>query len=393
MFIFAVESHCMIHLKMVRKVVVFCGSGYHSLGLIRSLGEGGYRPECYCFGHKCDLVLSSRYISKGRKFESAEAILDFLLNDYPCEDNKPILLTIPDVPAFLVDQHLDELNKKFTLMNAGEQGKIGYWMDKRVQAQMARKHGLLIPWTIELSKEEAIPETIPYPVFTKSVRTVDGGKCDEGICQNKEELEMKQKNMASDRILVTEYIQKKYEIDYFGMALKGKVYIDYNDIISRFPDGAFGYYGDIVKCAHDDIWEKCVAMMKETGYEGLFDIEFLEDVNGKLYFMEVNFRVDGALYKVTPGVNLPAEWCRLIDAAQEDLPEALVTKRKRFTGMTEVQDFKTSVAHGSMNPLKWFWQFCTTDKYMLLNLKDPMPVLVWLFTSSRRECKRFIEIS
>ena len=392
MTIFANSILGSLYHRMDQRVVVFCGNGYHSLGLIRCLGEGGYRPECYCFGHKCDLILSSKYISKGKKFESAEAILDHLLHHYPYYDEKPILLTIPDVPAFLIDQHLDELKEKFVLMNASEQGKLGYWMDKRNMAKMAQKHGFSIPWTIELSREEAIPDSIRYPVFTKSIRTVDGGKGDESICRSKEELEEKRKIIASDRFLVTEYIQKKYEIDYFGMALKERVYIDYYDAISRFSNDAFGYYGDIIKCQHDDFWKKCTAMMKEIGYEGLFDIEFLEDVNGKRYFMEVNFRVDGGIYKVTPGINLPAEWCRLVNMAQKDLPEALTTRKQRFTGMTEIQDFKSSVAHGSMNPLKWFWQFCRTDKYMLLNLRDPMPVLVWLFTSSRRECLRFTHI-
>lgn len=376
-------------MQVVPKVVVFCGSGYHSLGLVRSLGEGGYRPECYCYGRKCDLILSSKYISKGRKLESAEAILDFLLNDYPCYDDRPILLNIPDLPTYLVDQHYDDLSRKFVLMNAGKQGMIGSLMDKRVQANMAKEHNLLIPWAIELSKDDAIPDDIKYPVFTKSFRTVDGGKKDESICWSKDDLIAKQKAITSSRFLVMEYIQKKYEIDYFGMAVKGKVYIDYYDKISRFPDGAFGYYGDIIKCEHDDIWGKCVSMIKETGYEGLFDVEFLEDINGKLYFMEMNFRVDGGIYKVTPGVNLPKEWCRLVNVDKDDLPEALTTKKARFTGMTEVQDFKSSVVHGSMNPIKWFWQFCLTDKYMLLNLRDPMPALVWLFTSSRRECTRF----
>lgn len=375
---------------MRKRVVVFCGNGYYSLGLIRSLGEGGYRPECYCYGHKCDIFLSSKYISKGRIFKTADDVLDYLLNDYPCYDDKPILFTIPDIPAYLVDQHLDQLKDKFILMNAGGQGRIGYWMDKRNVSRLAEKHGLLLPWTIELSKGDAIPEDIRYPVFTKSLRTVDGGKCDEGICWNKEELENRRKVVASDSFLVMEYIQKKQEIDYFGISLKGKVYIDYNDEISRFTDSAFGYYGVIKKCEHNDTWEKCVAMMKEIGYDGLFDVEFLQDKDGKLYFMEVNFRVDGAIYKVTPGVNLPAEWCRLVELPQEELPDALVTKKKRFTGMSEVQDFKASVAHGSMNPFKWFWQFCLTDKYMLISLKDLKPVWVWLFTSSRRDLPRII---
>ena len=177
------------------------------------------------------------------------------------------------------------------------------------------------------------------------------------------------------------------EIDYFGMSLKGKVYIDYHDEISRFPNGAYGYYGAIKRCEHDETWNKCVAMMKEIGYNGLFDIEFLKDKDGKLHFMEVNFRVDGGIYKVTPGVNLPAEWCRLVNMAQEDLPETLPTNKDYFIGITEAQDFKTSVIHGTMNPLKWFWQFCRADKYMLINRKDPKPALVWLFSSIKLHSK------
>lgn len=366
---------------MAKRVVVFCGNGYPSLGLIRCLGEGGYRPECYCFGFNTEYILSSKYVTRGRAFKTAEEALNFLLFDYPCYDEKPILLTVPDPPAYLVDQHLEQLENKFILMNAGEQGKIGYWMDKRNIARLAQKHGFTIPWTIELSKDEAIPESIHYPVFTKSIKTVDGGKNDEGICRNKEELEEKRKTIASEKYLVMEFIQKKLEIDYFGMSLKGKVYIDYNDEISRFPDGAYGYYGIIKRCEHNDTWKKCISMMKEIGYDGLFDIEFLQDQDSKLYFMEVNFRVDGGTYKVTPGINLPSEWCRLVNMPLKDLPESLPTKKDHFIGMTEVQDFMTSVVHGSMNPLKWFWQFCCADKYMLINLKDPKPVLVWLFSS------------
>jgi hypothetical protein len=139
--------------------------------------------------------------------------------------------------------HLDKLKNKFILMNAGQQGDIGYWMDKRKMAKMAKKHGLVVPWTIELSKDETIPDFINYPVFTKSVSTIEGGKNDEGIYWNKKELGEKMATVVSDRFLVMTYIRKKQEIDFFGMSLKGKVYIDYHDEISRFPDGAYGYYG------------------------------------------------------------------------------------------------------------------------------------------------------
>lgn len=93
-------------------------------------------------------------------------------------------------------------------MNAGQQGDIGYWMDKRKMAKMAKKHGLVVPWTIELSKDETIPDFINYPVFTKSVSTIEGGKNDEGIYWNKKELGEKMATVVSDRFLVMTYIRK-----------------------------------------------------------------------------------------------------------------------------------------------------------------------------------------
>lgn len=100
------------------------------------------------------------------------------------------------------------------------------------QAEIARRHGLCVPWTIEIAKHGDIPDTIEYPVFTKSVKSVDGGKKDEGVCWNRSELECKK------------------------------------DEISRFPDGAYGYYGAFMRCKNDETYQKCV---KHRGRFFLFD--------------------------------------------------------------------------------------------------------------------------
>lgn len=366
-------------MRIGKGVVVFCSDVFSSLGLIRSLGEAGYRPECYCYGTRCQYILSSKYIKNGFCFKSASDILNYFIHDYPCLREKPILFTIPDLPAYLVDLNYDELKRKFVIMSAGEQGKIGFCMDKGNQSRVAKKHGLEIPWAMELSREDMIPQSIDYPVFTKSIRTVDGGKCDEGICWNEEELANRLSSMASDRILIMKYIKKKKEIDFFGLSINGKVYIDYHDEISRFPDGAYGYYGIFDRNGYDEIRLKCISMMEDYGYEGLFDVEFLLGEDDVLYFMEVNFRVDGAIYKLTPGVNLPAEWCRLVCMDKEKLPRSLKFKKDSFTGMTEIYDFKTSVLTKQVNPFKWLWQLCNADKHMLINLRDPIPFFVWAY--------------
>ena len=361
---------------MGKRIVVFCSHGYGSLGLIRTLGEAGYRPECYCYGHTGDLLMASKYVSKGRIFKTAEEAFDFLLNEYPCYPNKPFLFTIPDPPAYLVDRHLGRMKEKFVLMSAGEQGRLGYWMDKRNQAEIARKHGLITPWTITMSKHDDVPDPIVYPVFTKSVRSADGGKGDEHICRSREELEEKKALMASETFLVMKYISKKQERCYFGMAVKGKVYIDYYNELTRFREGGYGYYNTFRKCKDDDIYRKCISMMEEIGYDGLFDIEFLLGDDNVLYFMEINFRVDGAIYKVAEGVNLPDAWISLADVDKKDLPDNLTTKKDRFTGITEIHDFKTSVMTGQANPLKWLWQLCTADRRMTLNFHDPKPLFL-----------------
>lgn len=362
-----------------RRVIVYCSVVYSSLGLIRCLGEEGYTPECYCYGADGHYLFKSKYVSIGRQFRTAEEVLDFLINAYPTYEEKPILLTLPDPPAYLVDMHHKELSKKFVLQTAGESGRICYWMDKRNISQLAKKHGFIIPWCIDISKDTKIPFDLDYPVFTKSTTSYDGGKDDEHICQNREELVKAQKQMLSDKLLVMKFIEKKKEINYFGLSIKGNIYIDYHDERDRFPKDGLGYYNTFYLCQHNDIYNRIIEMMKETGYEGLFDVEFLLGKDNVLYFVEVNFRVDGEMYKLSKGVNLPAEWCRLSTMNKDLLPNQLKTKSKKFTGIFEYQDFKAMVLKKQMNPFTWFWQFITADKYSLINYKDPKPFFFWIW--------------
>ena len=363
----------------MKKVVLFCGENNVSLGAIRCLGEAGYRPICYCFGHKCKYLLSSKYVGEGKVFNTIEDAFEQLRADFPDTNEKPVLLTIPDPPAHIIDMHKDEMDKKFILMSAGKAGAIVHWMDKKNISELAQKHGLIIPWTIEMKKGDSVPDGLDYPVFTKSSSTTDGGKCDESVCRTKAELDERVKTMVSERFLVMKYIQKKKEINYYGMSLKGRIYIDYSDERTRFTTTGFGNYQKFSPCLKDELYDKIVAMIKATGYEGLFDVEFLQGVDGNMYFLEVNFRLDGTLYRLSPGVNLPAEWCKWVETPENKLPQSLTLKKKHFTGMSEKEDFQNSVLTGMVNPLKWFYQFCTADKHMLINIRDPKPFFVRLF--------------
>lgn len=376
----------------MKRVVVLCTDSPYSLFLVRSLGEAGYRPECYCFGQSCSFLFASRYTGKHRKFENVTDALNFLLNDYPKYTDKPILFSFPDIPAYYADLHVEELERKFILMSTGKSGGIVHWMSKTNIATLAIKHGLIVPWTIELSKDELIPQNLQYPVFTKNIMSVDGGKQDEGICWSGKELEQRQKTMSSDRFLVMKYIEKVNEINYFGLALNGRIYIDYNDECKRFRADSYGHYTKFSLCKKDALYNNIVSMMKETGYNGLFDVEFLLGKDGVLYFTEVNFRADGAIYKLTQGVNLPVEWCRLTGLPAHKLPQSLNVKKKTFCAMEEFRDFKENVLTGRMNVFLWLKEFFSADIRNRVSLRDPLPFFCWLVDGAksfiRKTCER-----
>lgn len=368
----------------MRDVTVFCSDFITSLGLVRTVGEAGYKVECVCYGPCSDYILSSKYVVKGNAFKTCEDAIHYLIEEYPIKENKSVLFTIPDPPAYYVDLNLDVLSKKFILFNAGEPGKIVYWMNKHNISKLAQKYGFNIPWAIQLSKGNSLPKDLSYPVFVKSTISTLGGKRDEGVCNSRQELENKISGLISEDFIVMQYIKKTKEINYFGIAVKGHVYIDYHDVRERFPNDAYGEYNSFHKCAYDDFHSRMIAMIKETNYQGLFDVEFLVDEKGNYYFMEVNFRVDGEIYKLALGIDLPDYWCRLVNCPNNILPEKLETKKENFIGITEITDFSNSVLSGQMNFIPWFWQFISADRRMLFNFKDPMPVIIRIWGIIKR---------
>ena len=135
----------------MNRCVVFCSDAYTALGLIRSLGESKHIVDVISYGN-CDYLLSSKYVNYGKKFKSREDALFYLIKDYPLYKEKSILFTIPDPPAYDVDCHLDEMKKKFIVMNAGKVGGVTQLMRKDYINSIAKHCGLNIPMTTIVKK-------------------------------------------------------------------------------------------------------------------------------------------------------------------------------------------------------------------------------------------------
>lgn len=344
------------------------------LALIRCMGNAGYGVVGY-FVREMKFVLKSRYLTKYFLFDSVKEAVDAMLRDYPVSEDRPFLMLGWDVAAYEISLRQNEFEKRFVVSSLGKQNQVAFWMDKRNQMALARKHGLNVPWMKVLSKGDAVPEGIEYPVFTKGLVSAIDVKNDEAISYCEEDLRKRLDNLKCDRCFVMSYIRKKKEINFFGFAVKGRVYIDYRDCADRFPKDAYGNYATFSLAPHDELHARLVEMIKEMDYEGLFEIEFLLDQDEEMNFMEINLRADSFIWCLTAGQNQPALWCRLMQLPEEQLPDKLDTGRKRFTGMVEERDFREAVLGGQISVIKWLWQFLTAKRHQIVNLKDPLPAI------------------
>lgn len=355
------------------KVIVFGCNHQNMLGLVRSLGEKGIRPYCVLLKSRDGMVYRSKYPAECHYAESPQEGYDYIVKQYTREDLKPILLSSDDMTETLFDRNATELKKHFIVPAADEDGKLTFLMNKQNIGGYASQFGFKTPLMTVVTKEEGIPSDISFPVFTKSVKSIDGGKREEKKCNSKEELQEVLDNCKSDGLLVQQFIDKTDEIDFIGYTANEEVFIPYIQHQMRFSDHAYGGYHRFDKVTENDLFDRIKKMILSIRFQGLFSVEFLVDKNGDWYFTEVNFRHDGHTYLVTAsGVNLPYMYCCAVTGEKQEFHPSAI--RDTFTGMNEMVDIGQFVSTRKISPTKWFWQFLTADTHIFWNWQDLGPV-------------------
>lgn len=357
---------------MENKVIILGVNHQSTLGFVRCFGEAGIKPICVLYGVTDGLVFSSKYPSVVHWEPSPEACLNYIETHFSNLTPKPFLFGSNDESASVINKRYNRLKKIFYVESAKDQeGEIVRLMDKWEIYREARVHGLKVEQTILLNKGARIPSDMDYPIFTKSIRTIDGGKADEKICYNQDDLADFLKQCHSNTIMAQKFIEKKEEFNYFGYACNGMVYIPYENHRPRSVAGALSGYHVFIPVVKNELYDKVESLMLSTGYNGLFTVEFLIDKNDNYYFMEVNFRHDGATYLLKPAINIPLEYCRRVLGISCADNRKL---KKRIIGLREQVDYAQSVRTGKMSLTKWVYEFITADSRILFNLRDIGPV-------------------
>ena len=92
---------------------------------------------------------------------------------------RDLVLASDDVTETLFDKNATALREYFIVPAADEDGKVTYLMNKKNIAELAHKYGFSTPKMWVVYSEKDITNEISFPVFTKSLKSIDGGKKEE----------------------------------------------------------------------------------------------------------------------------------------------------------------------------------------------------------------------
>lgn len=365
------------------KHIILGSDHYNTLGIVRSLGEVGIKPDIILhpkYHPHPHMANNSKYVRNVFIVSSPEECYQKLIQLYSDLKEKPFVYTCDDWVGSIVDEHMDELKDRFYFFHGKTAGIISHFQQKDVIHELAKKYGLNVAKS-ELIKKGDLPKTLSYPVITKSIKSVLGAwKSDVFICKNEKELIQAFAKIKSKDILVEEYIEREteYYYDAFSINNGANSYFPYKAQCLRAKEGEYGNYLRFTSLPPhhiDNLHEiDCVKkMIQEIGYTGIFEAEFLKGKDGKLYFLEINFRNSTWSYPMTfGGVNMPYLWAKgsLFGFIEES---EIHPSKDSFIGLVEFKEFKDFVLSGKINPFVWIYQVAKADMLFFYNKNDSKP--------------------
>ena len=310
--------------------VVIAGRNYCSnLCMARSIGMAGYeveilrifqtrpkrlnlmsymRPDAYSRYIKAYHVLITR-----RRTKAIVRKLIKIADPY----RKMLLIPADDLVANVADHYMKKLRRYYVMPNINNKSRqIERLMGKDVQKQLAAEFGLPVinSCAIKAYKGEfTIPETVTYPCFIKPNVSKNSSKSKMRRIDSEEELRATlteySKHKAVD-MLVEDFIDIGREYSILGLSTQdGVVSPGFFGVLvgGNGPHRGVAMTGELLPPeTHKELIDQISAFIGTLGYNGLFDVDLIQDKNGKMYFVELNLRYGASGYAVTKsGANLP----------------------------------------------------------------------------------------
>lgn len=317
--------------------VVVCGRNYGSnLCIARAIGQAGYEVEIVRVFHRRPKL---RQVIKLLK---PDAYSKYVKAFYTCiyggkswrvtnrlikiadPDRKMLLIPADDLVACIADNYLEELKPYYILPNASDKaGEINRLMSKGVQKELALKAGLPVVNSCVINTvhgEFEIPDTVSYPCFIKPNISKNGSKTKMQKCESKKELEAALTALSEKKdveMLVEDFVEIAREHSILGVSTKNGA-IGPGFFVAeeggQHEHRGIAITGKVQPCSvRQELVDDIVKFVGSLNFEGLYDVDLLETVDGKMYFIEVNMRFGGSGYGITAsGMNLPGMYADLM---------------------------------------------------------------------------------
>ena len=307
-------------------VIVLGSNPASRLALIRAVGEvEGCRvtiinmvsqlPKAPCR----TIDTGSKYVDKcffAKKYD-ANGLARLLMEKCRSEGEKPILLSVDDDSASLIDTIQDRIRYDFSFSNINNKaGAIAGMMDKSKQKQLAKEFGLNVveSWSLDcVEGKYIVPDGVKFPCYVKGRLSYHSAKKYQKKCSSKKDLlewlaVIAQNNPSP--LLIEEFVDIDKEYGVIGYCNKDKVILPC--IVELLDSGHGGHkgvsaFGRVNSFRlNEELRPQIEQMLKYIQLTGMFNIDFMES-NGQWYFVELNFRYAAYGYAVCKaGVNLPA---------------------------------------------------------------------------------------
>lgn len=373
----SLQQYNQTDMDLAKHKFIILGSDHsNTLGQIRCLGEMGIRPIVIITEKHPFIINKSKYIDE---YHIVDTIYDgpkYVLEHYCNEEYPPFIYTDRDDIMCAIDDYYDELKGKFIFWNAGAKGKIRQLINKEVQMNLAKECGLNVIPTEHVKRGE-MPKELQYPIFTKAPNSLNPyWKANAFVCNNDIELEEAYKHMGIEEVLLQTYIKKKDEAPIQGMSINGgeEVKLYARKSSARFSPNGFGVYSIIEQYDNKEIEEKVTNLLRKACYTGIFEIEFIEDNNNTLYFLEINFRCTMSIHSYAQfGINIPYLFAKSSLEGTIVQRKTLDYAKTNFHMMIELEDLKHSVIEGNTSFWRWLKDFISADSHLYIDKHDMAP--------------------
>lgn len=375
-----------MHNRLFPDFIIFGIGNYNSLGVLHAMAEADKEVFILSVHHSKDwkrgnIIGYSRFSRFIQSVESAEDGVNWLLNSKSLFPKNTIIYPTGDKEQKAIDMHFHNLAEHYLFPTCGIQGRVSELMDKKLQSQLAEKHGIRVLKSQFTTSPDFSFDKVSYPCMVKPLNSTSGSKIDMHVCENKDHLlkALKESKYTND-FIVQHYIRNEADLLFLGVVLPNGD-VELPALVMKPGVSPTGEYTHAIVTTDIDKYlpekKKVESFIKDLGYVGPFSIEFgLE--KGKNYFFEINLRNDGTShYPLKAGVNIPMLYYNSMRG--KHIPLFVATKD--YEMIDETGDIRRVLNH-DLSFSYWFKSFKGAQAYRFYNSKDKrlIPYICLMFT-------------